>query len=103
MEADGCVPGEWVAGGGQRESREDDVRERGGAGDGREGEEEVVGEAQRGRGEVARGEEEGVALERVGGGPARTEAGEERWQCNGGTGRPHRSASDMTVPDEAKV
>ena len=29
-------------------------------------------------GEAARGEEEGVALERVGGGPARAEAGEER-------------------------
>jgi hypothetical protein len=40
---------------------------------------------------VARGEEEGVALERVGGGPARAEAGEERRQGDGGTGRPHRS------------
>jgi len=63
---------------GLREAREDGVRKRGGAGDGREGEEEEVGEAQRGGCEVARGEEEGVALERVGGGPARAEAGEER-------------------------
>jgi len=58
---------------GLREACEDGVRKRGGAGDGREGE-----EAQRGGGEVAQGEEEGVALERVGGGPARAEAGEER-------------------------
>jgi len=41
---------------GLREAREDGVRKRGGAGDGREGEEEEVGEAQRGGGEMARGE-----------------------------------------------
>jgi len=52
VEADGGVPGEWVAGRGLREAHEDGVRERGGAGDGREGEEEEVGEAQRGSGEV---------------------------------------------------
>nr|AWA44764.1 hypothetical protein SS88P14_000006 [Saccharum spontaneum] len=86
METDGGVPGEWVVGHGLREAREDGVRERGGAGNGREGEEEEVGEAQRGGGEVARGEEEGVALERVGGGPARAEAGEERRQGDSGTG-----------------
>ena len=101
MEADGGVPGEWVAGGGLREAREDGVRERGGAGDGRDGEEQEVGEAQRGGGEVARGEEEGVALERVGGGPARAEAGEERRQGDGGTGRPHRSGMAAAKPSVA--
>ena len=59
---------------GLREAREDGVRKRGGAGDGREGEEEEVGEAQRGGGEMARGEEEGVWAWHVGGG----QAGDER-------------------------
>ena len=87
---------------GLREAREDGVRKRGGAGDGREGEEEEVGEAQRGGCEVARGEEEGVALERVGGGPARAEAGEERRQGDGGTGRPHRSGRKKCKNDTTK-
>jgi len=87
---------------GLREAREDGVRKRGGAGDGREGEEEEVGEAQRGGGEVARGEEEGVALERVEGGPARAKAGEERRQGDGGTGRPHRSGMAASNSDQAK-
>lgn len=46
-------------------------------------------------GETARWSEvrrRGVALERVGGGPAHAEAGEERRQVDGGTGRPHRSS-----------
>ena len=67
------------------------MRVRGGGGDGREGEKEEVGEAERGGGEVAGGEEEGVALERVGGGPARTEAGEQRRQRDGEKRSRHRS------------
>ena len=98
MEADDGVPWEGVAGGGLREAREDGfrVRVRGGGGDGREGEKEEVGEAERGGGEVAGGEEEGVALERVGGGPARTEAGEQRRQRDGEKRRRHRSGMAAT-------
>lgn len=101
VEADDGVPCEGVAGGDLREAREDGVRVRvrGGGGDGCEGEEEEVGVANGGGGEVAGGEEEGVALERVGGRPARTEAGEERRQRDGDKRRRHRSgmASDFKL------
>ena len=88
---------------GLREAREDGVRERGGAGGPMQGR---GGGGWRGAqwadGEVARGEEEGVALERVEGGPARAKAGEERRQGDGGTGRPHRSGMAASNSDQAK-
>lgn len=89
VDPDEGVPGERVPGDELREAREECVGV-GRGGDGGEGEEEEVGEAERGGGEVAGGEQEGVALERVGGGAAATEAGEERRQRDGEAGR-HRS------------
>lgn len=99
VEADDGVPWEGIAGGDLREVREDGVRVRvrGGRGDGCEGEEEEVGEAGWGGGEVAGGEEEGVALQRVGGRPARTEVGEERRQRDGEKRRRHRSGMAASI------
>ena len=70
---------------GLREAREDGVRKRGGAGDGREGEEEEVGEAQRGGGEVRRRAWHWSAWE------ADLHA-RRRERSVGGTRRPHGSA-----------